>query len=69
LRWGAAGTRIADELFISDSTVKTHLRSARRKLDVRSQAQLVAVALANQLIDLGAHLAAEGPGSSRRPDR
>jgi DNA-binding CsgD family transcriptional regulator len=44
---------IADELFISDSTVKTHLRNAMRKLDVRSQAQLVAVALAKGLIDPG----------------
>ena len=43
---GRRRQEIADELFISDATVKTHLRNAMHKLDVRSQAQLVAVALA-----------------------
>jgi PAS domain S-box-containing protein len=60
---------IADELFISDSTVKTHLRNAMHKLDVRSQAQLVAVALARGLIEPEQDEAAEGSGSSRRPHR
>jgi PAS domain S-box-containing protein len=61
--------QIADELFISDSTVKTHLRNAMQKLDVRSQAHLVAVALANGLIEPEQHPSVEGPGSSRRPHR
>jgi PAS domain S-box-containing protein len=60
---------IADALFISESTVKTHVRNAMRKLAVHSQAQLVAVALARGLIEPEQHGAAEGSGSSRGPHR
>jgi PAS domain S-box-containing protein len=60
---GRRRREIADELFISDSTVKTHLRNAMRKLDVRSQAQLVAVALAMGLIEPEQRHASEGSGS------
>ena len=63
---GRRRREIADELFISDATVKTHLRNAMHKLDVHSQAQLVAVALTRGLIELGRHQAAEGSGSSWR---
>ena len=48
---GRRRREIADELFISDSTVKTHLRNAMHKLGARSQAQLVAVALARGQIE------------------
>jgi PAS domain S-box-containing protein len=44
----AAGKRahqIAAELFLSTSTVQTHLRNAMAKMGARSQAQLVALAL------------------------
>jgi PAS domain S-box-containing protein len=60
---GRRRREIADELFISDATVKTHLRNAMHKLDVHSQAQLVAVALTRGLIELVQHPAAEGSGS------
>jgi PAS domain S-box-containing protein len=66
---GRRRREIADELFISDATVKTHLRNAMHKLDVHSQAQLVAVALTRDLIELDAHQAAEGSGSTRKPHR
>jgi len=42
---------IAADLFISQSTVKTHVRHAMRKLGARSQAQLVAIALATGMLD------------------
>ncbi len=42
---------IAADLFITQSTVKTHVRNAMRKLGARSQAQLVAITLAAGLLD------------------
>jgi len=66
---GRRRQEIADELFISDATVKTHLRNAMHKLDVRSQAQLIAVALARGLIEAEQDDAAEGSESSWRPHR
>jgi PAS domain S-box-containing protein len=66
---GGRRREIAAQLFISEATVKTHLRNAMHKLDVRSQAQLVAVALTRGLIELKPREAAEGSGSSRKPHR
>jgi PAS domain S-box-containing protein len=43
--------QIAADLFISQSTVKTHVRNAMHKLGARSQAQLVAIALVNGMLD------------------
>ena len=62
---GVSRREIAAQLFISEATVKTHLRNAMHKLDVHSQAQLVAVALTRGLIELDPREAAEGSGSSR----
>ena len=42
---------IAAELFISPATVQTHVRKAMVKLGTRSQAQLVARAIATGLLD------------------
>jgi PAS domain S-box-containing protein len=46
---GRRAHEIADDLGIAESTVKTHLRNAMRKVDARSQAQLVALVLGGQL--------------------
>ena len=40
---GMARDQIADELFVSRATVKTHLRNIYRKLDVHSQEELVSL--------------------------
>ena len=42
---------IAADLFISQSTVKTHVRNAMRKVGARSQAQLVATTLVTGMLD------------------
>jgi PAS domain S-box-containing protein len=42
---------IAADLFITQSTVKTHVRNAMRKVGARSQAQLVAIVLATGMLD------------------
>jgi PAS domain S-box-containing protein len=66
---GRCRREIAAQLFISDATVKTHLRNAMHKLDVHSQAQLVAVALTRGLIEPEQDPGTEGSGSSRKPHR
>ena len=42
---------IASDLFITQSTVKTHVRNAMKKLGARTQAQLVAIALVSGMLD------------------
>jgi PAS domain S-box-containing protein len=57
LGWVALGRRayeIAAELGIASTTVESHVRSGMRKVGARSQAQLVAVACAQGLLDLSA---------------
>jgi len=46
---GRRAHEIADDLGIAESTVKTHLRNAMRKVGARSQAQLVALVIGGQL--------------------
>lgn len=53
LHWlanGASLDHIAEEMKVSLKTIKTHLRSARQKLDARDDAQAVAKALRTGLI-------------------
>jgi PAS domain S-box-containing protein len=55
LGWVALGRRayeIAAELGIASTTVESHVRSAMRKVGARSQAQLVAIACANNVLDV-----------------
>ena len=49
--WEKTTQEIADELFISFSTVETHRKNLLHKLDVRNTAGLVRVALENRLLD------------------
>lgn len=46
---GSSGPEIADELHVTHNTVRSHTRNAMSKLHARSQAQLVAKALAEVL--------------------
>jgi PAS domain S-box-containing protein len=48
---GRRAHEIADRLFISPTTVQTHVRNAMEKLGARSQAQLVAIALSERHLD------------------
>jgi DNA-binding NarL/FixJ family response regulator len=48
---GQADSAIANALHLSESTVKTHLRSVYSKLDVPSRAAAVAVALRSGIIE------------------
>jgi PAS domain S-box-containing protein len=47
---GETGPEIADELGISHNTVRTHIRNTMDKLDARSRAHLVAIALGDGII-------------------
>jgi PAS domain S-box-containing protein len=47
---GSSGPEIAEQLFISHNTVRTHVRNAMRKVGARSQAHLVAKALGDGLV-------------------
>jgi DNA-binding CsgD family transcriptional regulator len=48
---GRRAHEIAAHLFISPTTVQTHVRNAMAKVGARSQAQLVAITLANGILD------------------
>ena len=45
---GKSNKEIAEALFISESTVKTHVRSIFSKYDVSSRAELISTLLKNQ---------------------
>jgi len=48
---GRRAWEVAEELVIAPTTVETHLRNAMAKVGARSQAQLVAIALTQGLLD------------------
>lgn len=41
---GYSNSAMAEKLFVSDSTVRTHLRNINMKLDAKSRTQAVAIA-------------------------
>lgn len=47
---GLSNRAIADSLFVSEATVKTHLRNINSKLDVHSRTQAIAVARARHIL-------------------
>ena len=58
---GRRAHEIGAELFISTSTVQSHVRNAMKKVGARSQAQLVAIAIATGVLD------PRGLGDARQP--
>ena len=50
LTLGRTSQEVADELFVSESTVRTHVRNAMAKLHARTRAQLVAIALSQGIV-------------------
>jgi PAS domain S-box-containing protein len=48
---GASNREIADRLYISPETVRSHLRNAMSKTSARTRAQLVAIALSEGLLE------------------
>jgi PAS domain S-box-containing protein len=50
LTLGRSSREVADELFVSESTVRTHVRNAMAKLQARTRAQLVAIALGQGIV-------------------
>lgn len=49
---GMSNKEIAQDLFISDKTVKIHVSNIFKKLDVKSRSQVVIYAVQNQLVPL-----------------
>ena len=50
LMLGRSSREVADELFVSEPTVRTHVRNAMAKLQARTRAQLVAIALGQGIV-------------------
>ena len=50
LSLGLTSQEIADKLFISEHTVKTHRKNILKKLDLKNSSQLIQFATSNQLI-------------------
>ena len=57
---------IADELFISKSTVKSHIYNAFRKADVRSRSEIIVMMHA---IGMGEQTGVSGNAEDGGPDR
>jgi PAS domain S-box-containing protein len=53
---GLSGEQIAERLYLSPETVRTHIRNAMERLRAHTRAQLVALALDDGLISLHDHL-------------
>jgi DNA-binding CsgD family transcriptional regulator len=59
---GLSGEQIAERLYLSPETVRTHIRNAMERMGAHTRAQLVALALDRDLITLHEH-----PGLTAAP--
>jgi PAS domain S-box-containing protein len=50
LAYGLTSREIAEEMIVSHETVRTHVRNAMVKMEARTRAQLVAIALADRVL-------------------
>ena len=50
---GLSNKEIADELYVTEQTVKNHMTSVLRKLDVNDRVQAVLYAVKNGWIEIG----------------
>lgn len=50
LTLGRTSREVAEQLFVSEPTVRTHVRNAMAKLEARTRAQLVAIALSQGIV-------------------
>lgn len=67
---GLSNDEIAEQLYLSPLTVKTHLNRAMMKLDARDRAQLVVLAYEGGLVRAGHGVSADThPGGGSRGDR
>ena len=51
---GLTGEEVADRLFLSSETVKTHIRNAMHKLEARNRVHAIAIALRGRIISVAA---------------
>ena len=68
LRYAANGNRnrdIAEKLFISEETVKVHIKHIMDKLGARDRTQAVAIALRRGIIELGSGRSASGDHATK----
>jgi DNA-binding CsgD family transcriptional regulator len=52
LALGATGPEVAEALYLSPETVRSHTRTARRKLGARTRSQALALAIKSGQIDV-----------------
>jgi DNA-binding NarL/FixJ family response regulator len=62
---GLSNAEIGRELFIGDTTVKTHVTRLLQKLDLRDRAQAIVLAYQSGLFDASETRSPQGPDSSR----
>jgi len=53
LAYGLTSREIAEEMIVSHETIRTHVRNAMGKVEARTRAQLVAIALADRVLTPG----------------
>jgi len=62
---GLSNAEIGEQLFISDTTVKTHVTRLLQKLDLRDRAQAIVLAFQTGLFEAGDATHLEGPDRAR----